>query len=118
MQHSMIVTALVSSIINFVHYSTASQVTKQSTLEKIPVSSVPPTELVSCVVPAWITLAWQLDLVGVLNVISHNMALLLAFAAAGVLLVFFILALISESLLLKDSLMESSFMSTLYGPTK
>ena len=44
---------------------------------------------------------------------SHNVALLLAFAAAGVFLVFFILALN-----LTVTQMDSSFMLTLYGPTK
>ena len=45
---------------------------------------------------------------------NHNVALLLAFFAAGVFLVFLILH--SISLLLKDSLMDLSSMLTLCGP--
>ena len=87
--------ALVLSTTDSVHYSTASQATKQSTFGMIPASNVPPTKLVSYVMPVWTTLASMA--IGSSRCIecpnSHNVALLLAFAAAGVLLVFFILAL-------------------------
>ena len=68
MQPLMRVIALVSCTTDSVPYSTASQVTRQSTLEMILANSVPPTEPASCVVPAWTALAWQLDLLGALNV--------------------------------------------------
>ena len=107
----------VSSIIVFVHCTTASQVTKQSTLEMIPASSVPPIELVFCVVPARRTLAWQLDLLGALNVLTvitwHSYLPLLPLVSS-----LCSLSLHLTSLLLKDSLIDSSFMLTLYGPTK
>ena len=48
---------------------------------------------------------------------GHNVALLLAFAAAGVFLVFFILV-VDLTVILKDSLMDSSSMLTLCVPTK
>ena len=91
----MRVIALVSCTIDSVPYSTAIQVTRQSTLEMIPASSVPPTELASCVVPAWTILAWQLDLLGALNVPTvitwHSCLPLLLLVSS--LHVFFILAL-------------------------
>ena len=90
----MRVKALVSFTIIFVHYTIASQVKKQSTLVMIPASSVLPTELVYCVVPAGRSLAWQLDHFGALNALTiitwHS---LLIFAAGGIFLVFFILAI-------------------------
>ena len=108
MQLSMGVIALVLSIIDSVHYSIASQVTKQSILEMIQAGNVPPTKLVSCVEPVWRSLV-----IGSSRCIecsnSHNVALLLAFAAAGVFLVFFILVLnlaVTQGLAM---LTESSF---------
>ena len=109
----MRVIALVLSIVVLVHFSTASQVTKQSTLEMILANSVPLTELVFCVVPAWRTLAWQLDLLGVLNVpiviTCHSYLPLLLVVSSLCSLSFH-----STSLLLRDSLMESSSMLTLH----
>ena len=68
-------------------------------------------------VPARTTLAWQLDLLGALNtptVITWRSCLPLVLLVSSLCS----LSLYSTSLSLKDSLMESSSMLTLYGPIK
>ena len=72
MQLSMRVIALrfVSSITDSVHCTSYCKFSSKTVniLESTLASSVPPAELVSCVVHAWTTLAWQLDLLDALNI--------------------------------------------------
>ena len=90
----MRVIALVSYTTDSVPYSTASQATRKLTLEMIPASSVPPTELVSMCGACMDSFSLVIGSSRCIECLNSNIvALLLAFAAAGVLLVFFILAL-------------------------
>ena len=61
---------MVSFTIHSVHLTIASLMRKWSTFKTIPVNSVPLTGQVFCVVSARNTLAWQLDLLGALNVLT------------------------------------------------